>query len=289
MCNAHINLRRYRHDVKRKRATWRCNAKSVAYHADDMIDRPVFLPQLGAFLVELRDEHGWKQSQAADVARRRRITLSYNTLRWLEEGRIKNPDPDALRAIAKLYGVSYEEVVRKCVRESFGIRLEATESEPRATADDFVRLPLLATAIAAGQPLAVEPDPERDSSLAFRTEVVRTFTRPLCLRLGPRERSMVPTILPGDAVLIDQNVDRRRHPRDGHLYLVNLDALPDKTRGGAIRRIETSNGTLILTADHPDKVHYPAFTSTVRRQTHPDILAGEVVWVGRDLGRERKR
>ena len=251
-----------------------------------MINRPVFLPELGAYLVELRDAHGWKQSQAADVARRRRIVLSYNTLRWLEEGRIKNPDPDALRAVAKLYSVSYEEVVRKCVRESFGIRLEAAESEPRATVDGVVMLPLLATPIAAGQPLVIEPDPEHDSTLAFRKDAVKTCTRPVCLRVGRREASMAPTIRPGDVVLIDQNIGRRRHPEDGHVYVVNLDALERDEHGGGITRIERSDGILILTSDNPDKNQFPTRAFNVRGKNLPDILVGEVAW---HMGRGKRR
>ena len=92
-----------------------------------MITRPVFLPELGVYFVELRDAHGWRQSQAADIARRRRVALSYNTLRWIEEGKIKNPEPEALRALATLYGVSYEKVVRNYVQERFGAQLAEVE------------------------------------------------------------------------------------------------------------------------------------------------------------------
>ena len=94
---------------------------------------------------------------------------------------------------------------------------------------------------------------------------------------------MIPTIEPSDVVLIDQNIDRRRHLQDGHLYVVDLHALPDETPGGAILRVETSDGTLILTADHPDKKRYPALASPVRRQTLSDIVIGEIVWIGRSL------
>ncbi len=189
-------------------------------------------------------------------------------------------------AVAKLYGVSYEEVVRKCVRESFGIRLEAPESEPRATVDGFVMLPLLATLIAAGQPLVIELDPEHDSTLAFRKDAIKTCTRPVCLRIGRREASMAPTIRPGDVVVIDQNIERRRHPEDGHVYVVNLDALEGDDHGGGITRVETSGGILILTADNPDKTQFPTRALNVRGTNLPDILVGEVAWY---MGRGKRR
>lgn len=89
--------------------------------------RRVFSKDLGEYFVSLRAEKGWKQSQAADIASRREIRrLSYQTLRGLEEGKTKNPDPSTLRAIAKLYEKSYEEVVARVVANRYGINLGDT-------------------------------------------------------------------------------------------------------------------------------------------------------------------
>ena len=100
---------------------------------------------------------------------------------------------------------------------------------------------------------------------------------------------MVPTIQPGDVVVIDQNIERRRHPGDGHLYVVNLDALAGDDHGGAITRIETSDGILILTSDNPDTTRYPPRAVKVTGRNLPDILVGEVVWFGRYLGSQKRR
>ena len=100
---------------------------------------------------------------------------------------------------------------------------------------------------------------------------------------------MAPTIRPGDVVLIDQHIERRHHPEDGHVYVVNLDALEGDEHGGAITRVETSDGILILTSDNPDKTRYPTRTRTVRRQSLPDILIGEVVWCSRYVGNGKRR
>ena len=48
---------------------------------------------------------------------------------------------------------------------------------------------------------------------------------------------MLPRIEPGDVVLIDQNVDRRKHPKAGHIYAVNFGPLTGDD-GGAVKRIE---------------------------------------------------
>ena len=68
---------------------------------------------------------------------------------------------------------------------------------------------------------------------------------------------MVPTIGPGDVVLIDQHLARRRHPAEGGVWVVNLDVLEGEAQGGAIKRIEMADGVLTLSSDNPDKTRYP--------------------------------
>lgn len=98
-----------------------------------MPKRPVFYPELGAYFRSLRDAKGWDQSHAANIAARRKIDLSYQQLRWLEEGKTKNP-AEALRAIAALYTVPFEEVLAAFIRHRFGLTISvtttATESAP---------------------------------------------------------------------------------------------------------------------------------------------------------------
>ena len=100
----------------------------------------MFLPELGEYFRTLREKPGWNQRQAVDISRRRGVTISYNTLRWIEDGKIKNPEPRDLRALASLYGVSYEEVVGSYTREKFSIRRTRAKAEPRATAKELTRL-----------------------------------------------------------------------------------------------------------------------------------------------------
>ena len=243
--------------------------------------RPVFLPAFGKYLRALRDDHGWNQSQAVDTARRRGITLSYNTLRWIEDGKIKNPEPETLRGLSRLYGVGYEEVVGNYAQEKFGVRrsLPGAESEVK----DFTTIPLLQSPISRGRALVLEPDPKHDGSLAFREDFVKLLTRPVVLRVGKKDAAMTPTIEPGDVVLIDQNLARRRRPIDGQIYALNTGPLTGQD-GGTLQRVELKGRTLILSADHPDKSAYPTRTFEVKAATLPEVLVGQVVWVGRTLG-----
>ena len=167
-------------------------------------------------------------------------------------------------------------------------RLFTREPDARETRiEGFVALPLLADPIAAGQPLAIAPDPDRDRTLSFRETVVRKFTHPICLRIGPREESMLPTLEPGDVLVIDQNLDRRRSPKAGHIYAVNFSPLTGDD-GGAIKRIDLSGGTMIVSSDNTDKRAYPPQAFNVTDVNLLDALVGEVVWTGRYLGSGKK-
>lgn len=55
-------------------------------------------------------------------------SISLNALRYLEEGKTKHPDSGALRAVSKLYGLDYDELVAKFVQANYDIDIE-TESQ----------------------------------------------------------------------------------------------------------------------------------------------------------------
>jgi transcriptional regulator with XRE-family HTH domain len=92
-----------------------------------MPKRSVFLEGFGHYLVSLREALRWKQAQAADIAKRRGIAVTYQALRGLEEGTTKSPDPELLRAIAALYELPYPELVRRYVHERYGVDLTPDE------------------------------------------------------------------------------------------------------------------------------------------------------------------
>ena len=245
--------------------------------------------ELGDYFRDFRRNRGWSLSRAVLVAKQRRLPVTRGALRWLEGGLTKNPEPELLRALSVLYGEPYENIVQEVARHVFDVKLQELRGDtPAASAHGFIALPLLATPITAGQPLLLHPDPEHDSSLSFRQDFAKKFTRPVCLRVGRRQASMSPLIQPGDVVLIDQNITRRRHPQDGHIYAVNSGPLTGD-QGGILQWVEVSAGMLILTADNPDKSRYPTRAFKVRGATLPDVLVGEVVWFGRSLGSGARR
>jgi transcriptional regulator with XRE-family HTH domain len=89
-----------------------------------MAERPIFSADLGAYFRAFRERKGWNQRQTADIAERRGLPdLTYNTLRYLEEGKTKNPDPDVLKAVSALYDVPYETLVAECIRAQYGVTM----------------------------------------------------------------------------------------------------------------------------------------------------------------------
>ena len=247
--------------------------------------RPTFYKgKLGQYFRDFRESHGWTLSRAVFIAGQRKLPVGLSSLKWLEGGLTKNPEPELLRALSVLYGEPYGNMVQEVARHVFAIEPQEffEGSAPPTSIEGFVALPVLTGPIASGHPLLVAPDSKHDRRLAFRREFVKRFTRPVGLRMGRKTAAMKPTIEPDDVVVIDQNVTRRRRPPAGRIFAINEQPLTGK-EGGALQRVELSGHTLILSADHPDKAAYPTRTFEIKAATLPDILVGEVVWVGRRL------
>ena len=246
---------------------------------------PVFYEgKLGQYFRALRDSRGWSLRQAVLIAEQRRLPVRLGALRWLEGGLTKNPEPELLRALSSLYGEPYRNIIQEVARQVFNIEpQELLQGDASPTSpEDFVTLPVPTRPIAAGHPPVVAPDADHDTHLGFRRDFVKRFTRPVVLRVGRKATTMKPTVEPGDVVLIDQNVTRRRRPAAGHIFAINEGPLTGRD-GGSLARVDLSGHTLILSADHPDKAAHPTRTFEVKAATLPDILVGEVVWVGRRL------
>ena len=253
--------------------------------------RPTFYKgKLGQYFRDLREHHGWTLSRAVHIAGQRKLPVGLSALKWLEGGLTKNPKPEFVRALSALYGEPYGNMVQEVARHVFRIdpRELLEDGTPPTSTDEFITLPLLTSPIAVGHPLFVGPDSDHDTRLAFRRDFATRFTRPVALRVGKREASMTPTIEPGDVVLIDQNVTRRRRPRAGRIFAINEGPLA-ATDGGALQRVELSGHTLILSSDNSDKSRYPTRTFEVKAATLSDVLVGEVVWCGRSMTRRNSR
>lgn len=219
------------------------------------------------------------------------------SLRGWEYGWTGRPDPLRLLALTRVYSLSLDEVMaalRESRDEESGTptSIPTAAREPLPTAvQGFVAVTLIKSPIAAGQPLIVEGDADRDTSLAFREDLISKFKdQVVCLRVGRREESMYPTILPGDVVLLDRREERRRRPVAGGIYAINFAPL-NGTEGGAIKRIELDPPYLIVSSENPDKANdaYRTKAFDITDKDLTQIIQGEVVWFGRYMGTGRTR
>jgi transcriptional regulator with XRE-family HTH domain len=90
--------------------------------------RPIFHAGFGEYLAKLREERtGWTQSDAARFGSKHSPLLTRQVLLHLEAGKTKDPDPEVLRALATLYGVSYEQIAGRFIAQRYGIEIVAKD------------------------------------------------------------------------------------------------------------------------------------------------------------------
>lgn len=247
--------------------------------------RRIHYPTLGKYFEGLREQRHWKQSQAADIARRRKLPLSYQALRGLEDGQTKHPTPAALKAAAALYEVPYAEIIAEVVRHAYDVDFAVSDGALRldhadeAASGDFVPVRVLEDKIAAGPPLTInEADFSGHQVFSKRWLDRHGITKPLCVTVGRRERSMLGTINPGEIVLLDCSDDRRGDPKTDRIYAVNVDG------GSTLKRIIKIDHGLLLVADNTDKEEYPTRALELQEdQSLLDVIVGEVMWKGQPL------
>lgn len=248
--------------------------------------RPVFHAELGDMLKDKRVVRGWSQAQTVRFAKRTAGQLTENQLRYLEAGKVENPDPDTLRALCQLYDLPYAELASRYFSATYAVPVRVEDSgivtiEPGA-ADDapaFAAVRLLGDEIAAGPPLTVE-DTSTAGHLAFsRTWLDRVgVSKPLCVKVGRYERSMMETIQPGEVVLLDCADERRADPKTDRIYAVNVDG------GSTLKRVVRGTRDLWLVSDNPDKVEYPTRILELEEdQSLLEVIVGEVMWKGQPV------
>jgi hypothetical protein len=147
--------------------------------------------------------------------------------------------------------------------------------------DDYAHIPVHAATLAAGDGALNSEEPVVDH-LAFKREWLRrigvTASAAVLARVanGDLGESMMPTICPGDMVLIDTS--RREIPnrppdyksRKGPIYAFTTD------EGARVKRIAQMGDMVILVSDNPDVA--PEFLT--RDKWSSFNVIGKVVWWG---------
>lgn len=146
--------------------------------------------------------------------------------------------------------VTIEQLAKALRIDPLDLFRDPGEAVPATGLESFGLVPLLKARIAAGSPLAVEPDADLDSHLSFSQGLLRNYPGAVCVHVGAREESMYPTIMPGDTLLLDRRHETRTTPRTGGVFAVNYSLLTGD-RGAAVKRIEVSGKSLIVSSDNP--------------------------------------
>ena len=162
-------------------------------------------------------------------------------------------------------------------------RRRGIQIDPNAM-PEFSAVPLLTSRIAAGKPLEISG--EASAFLAFTPSTLKGLLDPVCVRVGPREESMIPTIHPKDTLLLDLNEDRRRRPSAGGIYALNVEV--GGAVGGTVKRVELCDRHLVLVADNTDRERFPTAIVPVTERNLLDVIVGEVVWYGRYTAGSRR-
>jgi SOS-response transcriptional repressor LexA len=235
--------------------------------------------------------------------------LSASTVhRYEREGRI--PDALGLLGLAELYRVDVDQLWAALVSDLEGRRVPkaeeliappvATPVEIQGIEESFAAVELLDDPIAAGPPIEIE-DAARSGHVPFPKRLIDRIGAPLCVRVDSFERSMIPTIQPGETVLLDCSDAKRMKPVNDRIYAVNVP-----TAGATLKRVFRLDRGLLLVADNVDKSEYPTLRLELVRgkwEVRPDnddddaarraeaeeyedsrlwkeLIVGEVMWKG---------
>lgn len=164
--------------------------------------------------------------------------------------------------------------------------VEARLEPPNA--DDFLAVPLVDQAVAAG-PGLIPSHPEIEWMMVYAPALPRQSRSMCAVWIGRNQNSMVPTLHPRDIVLIDKSVirDGMMDPRPpGNIYLVQE---PDG--GLAIKRVmfERKKDDLQLVFYSDNAVEHPPRTYKLIEDFEGNMhnaLIGWVIWAWTDVTRK---
>lgn len=157
---------------------------------------------------------------------------------------------------------------------------------PEPQSDDYLAVPLAASPVAAGPGLIPEDKVEGWVLVWRHQESIRFRTNLVAVEVGKNELSMVPTLHPGDIVLVDRS-DRDPGPA-GKIMLV---CEPGADGGTMVKRVNTKrledDLELIFYSDNSRE--FPPTTYRLERDYDGDInraIGGNVVWAWSDMTRK---
>lgn len=193
--------------------------------------------------------------------------IAYSTLADLEAGRSKSTT--ALHKIARRLGLRIEWL-------EYGKGPKRAAPAPAADVE-WADVQGFAQAVGLGTGPEAQEYAETHR-LKFRADSLarkRLDPSKLAVMYGAGD-SMLPRILPGDAILFDTSDTR---PRDGHLYVI---LVPGVGAAGEyqVKRCEILDDVVYFRADNPEGDHEWRKARRMDHMHHPITIVGRVRWIG---------
>jgi phage repressor protein C with HTH and peptisase S24 domain len=129
--------------------------------------------------------------------------------------------------------------------------------------DEYAAVPLVEGRIAAGSGRIVR-EVIRSYVWIYRPEIGKRNNL-VAVRLGLREKSMIPTLMPGSIVIIDRN-DKEVSKRGIYAVRTGDDEC-------AVKRVRILNGIILFASDNPDYDPLLAPTTDLDQ-----LIIGRVIW-----------
>lgn len=154
--------------------------------------------------------------------------------------------------------------------------------------EDYLAVPLASMPVAAG-PGIIPEEKIQSWVLVWRShESVRHRSNLVAVEIGKDQRSMEPTLHPGDIVLIDRNDFIPKSP-PGNIYLVRFPG-GDGEAGLSIKRVQLySKNKQDLISFYSDNPQYPPDIYDLNVEYDGDIkraIVGRVVWAWSDMSKK---
>lgn len=173
-----------------------------------------------------------------------------------------------LEAVVKGLNISMAEIL--------GIQGGTPWSQDQPDQTIYYAAPLVSGRIAAGPGRIVEEDVESFVWIYGPELKGRRRHELVAVRIGKDEKSMIPTLYPGDIVLLDR--DDPKTPSDfksGKIYAVRTSP---STPECSIKRLYAEGGSIVLASDNRKYPPVIAWTSDLTK-----LIIGRVVWGWRNL------
>ncbi|SKA85579.1 Peptidase S24-like [Paucidesulfovibrio gracilis DSM 16080] len=166
-------------------------------------------------------------------------------------------------------------------------RSQVGREAPPPDSEDYIAVPLAASPVAAGPGLIPEDKIDGWVLVWRHHEAVRFRSNMVAVQIGKNELSMIPTLHPGDIVLVDRN-ERDPVPA-GKIMLVTEPGGDDA--GAMVKRVSTHKTSedieLIFYSDNSRD--FPPMVYRLARDYDDDItraIVGKVVWAWSDMTRK---